>query len=86
MLHAKLAVGRSVLLLLVLGLPHVTLLELRLALISYQDDHMLLLTLAGLSRAITSKDKCSIFSNASNASSLSNAPTTQNATNATRTH
>ena len=31
----------------VLGLPHVTLIELRLALISYQDYHMLLLTLAG---------------------------------------
>ena len=34
----------------VLGLPHVTLIELRLALISYQDYHMLLLTLAGLQR------------------------------------
>ena len=31
----------------VLGLPHVILIELRLALISYQDYHMLLLTLAG---------------------------------------
>ena len=29
------------------GLPHVTLIELRLALISYQDYHILLLTLAG---------------------------------------
>ena len=29
------------------GLPHVTLIELRLALISYQDYHMLLLTFAG---------------------------------------
>ena len=29
------------------GLAHVTLIELRLALISYQDYHMLLLTLAG---------------------------------------
>ena len=38
---------RHVLLLFVLGLPHVTLIELRLALISYQDYHMLLLTLAG---------------------------------------
>ena len=34
---------------LVLGLPHVTLIiELRLALISYQDHHIRLLTLAGL--------------------------------------
>ena len=33
----------------VLGLPHVTtLIELRIALVSYQDYHMLLLTLAGL--------------------------------------
>ena len=31
----------------VLELPHVTLIELRLALISYQDYHMLLLALAG---------------------------------------
>ena len=31
----------------VLGLPHVTLIELRLTLVSYQDYHMLLLTLAG---------------------------------------
>ena len=37
----------------VLGLPHVTLIELRrLALISYQDYHMLLLTLAGQLRII----------------------------------
>ena len=32
------------------GLPHVTLIELRLALISYQDYHMSLLTLAGHAR------------------------------------
>ena len=32
---------------LVLGLPHVSLIELRLALISYQDYHMLLLALTG---------------------------------------
>ena len=37
----------------VLGLPHVTLIELRVALISYQDYHMLLLTLAGLRAAKT---------------------------------
>ena len=29
------------------GLPHVVLIELRQAFILYQDDHMLLLTLAG---------------------------------------
>ena len=37
----------------VLGLPHVTLIELRLSLISYQDYHMLLLTLAGYATAGT---------------------------------
>ena len=35
---------------LVPGLPHVTLIELRKALVSYQDHHMLLLTLAGRPR------------------------------------
>ena len=35
------------LLVLVLGLPHVTLIELRLGLILYQDYRMVLLTLAG---------------------------------------
>ena len=35
----------------VLRLPHVTLIELRLALISYQDYHMLLIILAGRANA-----------------------------------
>ena len=44
-------------LLVVPGLPHVTLIELRLALVSYQDYHILLLTLAGAAARAARPDR-----------------------------